>query len=78
MSGTITVLHNGRVFTSEEDDVTLHDSLVIEGDKVSFVGTREAAERLIEQVCCCSRDRADSRHRMSNMSIWAAGSSYRV
>jgi hypothetical protein len=46
-----TVFYNGRIFTSEDGDATLHNTLIVEGDKVGFVGDRAGAERYIDQVC---------------------------
>ncbi len=39
------VFKNGRVFTSAPDDDKLHDALVVDGDKVAFVGSNAEAEQ---------------------------------
>lgn len=69
-----TVFYNGKIFTSEEGDASLHDTLVIEGDKVGFIGDREGGQRFVEQVRVDDWETTDASVRMSSTSTWVAGS----
>lgn len=48
----VQVFSNARVFTSKEGDDTLYDTLVIQGDKVVYVGDREGASNVVPKVSC--------------------------
>lgn len=43
----------GRIFTSQPDDETLHEALVVQNGKVVFVGKEEHARRTLEEVSLC-------------------------
>lgn len=39
------IFKNGRIFTSAKGDDTLHEALVVDGDKIVFVGSNADAEK---------------------------------
>lgn len=41
------VFKNARVFTSKTGDSTLHDTLVIDRDKVAYVGDAAGAKQVV-------------------------------
>jgi hypothetical protein len=42
------LIKNARIFTSAEGDSELHEALVVEGNKVKFVGTLAEAEKHVQ------------------------------
>ncbi|WVQ68311.1 uncharacterized protein L199_006518 [Kwoniella botswanensis] len=42
---------NGRIFTSVDEDDTLHDAMVIKGDTIEYVGSREGPDNANLQAC---------------------------
>lgn len=60
---------NGRIFTSRTGDEELHDSMLVEGDKVACVGTKDVVSRAVSRVSPVVHPKRD-RYKVKSLTVY--------